>query len=61
MSTINRVAPVKQLRIKQRTEPWVTSDILTLISQRDRAFKQYKQCKSSEHFTAFKQDSNHYI
>jgi len=49
MSAINSLAPVKQARIKQRTEPWIDSDILALIIQRDTAFKQYKQSKTEKH------------
>jgi len=54
MSAINSLAPIKQARIKQRTEPWIDSDILALIIQRETAFKQYKQSKIEEHLNIFR-------
>ena len=29
------VAPVKEIRLKQRTQPWITSDIIDDIRSRD--------------------------
>ena len=54
MSVIDNIAPVKQMRIKQRTEPWINSDILEAINQRDKAFTHYKKDKSVENFECFK-------
>ena len=54
MSAINSLAPIKQARIKQPTEPWIDSDSLALINQRDTAFKQYKQSKTEEHLNIFR-------
>jgi len=42
MAAINSLAPVKQARIKWPTEPWIDSDILVLIIQRDTVCKHYK-------------------
>ena len=39
LQVINDIAPVKEVRIKVRTEPWMTSDILKLIYERDRILK----------------------
>jgi len=62
MSAINSLAPIKQARIKQRTEPWIGSDILVLINQRDTAFKQYKQSKACKYmYIPEKQDSSYNI
>jgi len=41
LSIIDSVAPVKQVRIKQRSEEWINVDILQCINERDRAFRQY--------------------
>jgi len=38
VSVIDNIAPVKQLRIKQRTEPWMDSYILQAIKDRDSSF-----------------------
>ena len=35
---LDEVAPVKEVRLKQRTEPWITSDILELLRERDRFY-----------------------
>ena len=51
---IDNFAPVKQLRIKQRTEPWVDSDILQAIKDRDSSFNKYRINKTEENFNTFK-------
>ena len=58
MSAINSLAPVKQARIKQRTEPWIDSDILALINQRNTAFEQYEQSKTEEDLNIFRSLKN---
>ena len=42
---MDKVAPMRDVRVKQRTEPWMTPDILAGIKQRDKLFK---KCKGSE-------------
>ena len=58
MSAINSLAPVKQARIKQRTEPLIYSDILALINQRNTAFEQYEQRKTEEDLNIFRSLKN---
>ena len=53
-SVIDNIAPVKQVRLKQRTEPWMDSDILQAINERDRAFHRYKVEKSDTNYDTFK-------
>merc|ERR1711917_75024 len=36
LQIIDDIAPVKEVRIKVRTEEWMTSDILELIHERDK-------------------------
>ena len=38
LSIVNNMSPVKEVRLKQRTELWVTNDILKSIKERDKAF-----------------------
>ena len=45
MSAIDNIAPVKEVRIKQRTEPWINNEILQSIKDRDKAFQLYKNFK----------------
>ena len=54
LAAVNNIAPVKEVRIKQRTEPWITSEILESINERDRAFHLFKRDKSDDNFMKFK-------
>ena len=36
LEVIDNIAPVKEIRVKGRTEPWMTSDILEMIYERDQ-------------------------
>ena len=36
MNIVNTIAPVKEVRLKQRTEPWMTCEILSHIRNRDK-------------------------
>ena len=42
-STLNSVAPCKEIKIKQNSEPWMTSDILDYIRKRDNCLLAYKK------------------
>ena len=53
MSIVDNISPVKKLRFKQRTEPWICSDILNSINERDKAFSKYKKNKSEFFFNYF--------
>ena len=54
LPVINTMAPLKEVRIKQRTEPWVTIEILQCIKDRDKAFNVYKQDKTPGSYDLFK-------
>ena len=55
MSVVNNISPIKEVRIKQRTEPWINAEILQSINDtRDRAFKVFKGDKSEQNFSSFK-------
>ena len=47
LGVFDELAPVKEIRIKQRTEPWMNADILELITLRDKAFYVLKGLKMS--------------
>ena len=47
VSILNTLAPIKEIRIKQDTEPWMCTEILDLIKQRDYYLKMFKQSRSS--------------
>ena len=50
MSAIDNIAPMKEVCIKQRTQPWITNEILQCIKDRDKAFRVYKQDSSDDNF-----------
>ncbi len=43
MSVLNSVAPVKEVRLKQRTEPWMSSEILHMIKVRDSYLYKFRK------------------
>ena len=45
LSVLNTVAPIKEVRLKQRREPWVDSNILDLIKKRDFYLYKFKKDK----------------
>lgn len=54
LNVIDNVAPLKWIRIKQRTEDWMTADILNDIEERDRLLGKYNRNKSKkEYFKAY--------
>ena len=58
MSAIDNIAPMKEVRIKQRTQPWITNEILQCIKDRDKAFRVYKKDSSDDIFSNFKELRN---
>ncbi len=51
---LNVVAPVKCVRLKQRTEMWFTGEILEKISQRDKAHINFLRSRNDETFGEYK-------
>ena len=58
MDVINLVAPLKTVRIKQTSEPWFSSDILYLISLRDKAWVKFRKFGKSELYNEYKKLRN---
>ena len=50
---LDRVAPIKQVRMKQRSEPLMDGHILDLINQRDQALHNFQKSKIADHFKHF--------
>ena len=57
-NVINDVAPVKEIRIKQRSQQWFSSDALDLIWQRDQALVKFHKTKDNKDYLAFKRLRN---
>jgi len=51
--TLDKVAPVKEIKPKQRTEPWMTSEILDKIRQRDQLCHTFRKFRKAEDFKSF--------
>jgi len=43
MSVIDKIAPLKQIRLKTNTKPWFDGEILERIRVRDKLRKKYKK------------------
>ena len=52
-SILDCVAPIKEIRIKQGTEPWMTTEILSLIQSRDFYFDKFKKSNNSDDYKNF--------
>ena len=50
---LDQVAPQKEIRVKQRTEPWMTAEILNLIKERDHFLSLHKKYKKHEHYKQY--------
>ena len=53
MTVLDNIAPIKEVRLKQRTEPWMTSEILEVIKARDSALYNFKKHKSNDYYKQF--------
>ena len=53
MLVIDAIAPKKEVRVKQRTGPWMTGEILENINQRDRFFNKFKCSKDNADHNKF--------
>ena len=43
---LDMVAPVKKIRIKNRTDPWINNEILHLMEQRDKLMRRFSKNKN---------------
>ena len=53
LSIIDKVAPYKEVRVKQRTKPWMSSEILNLIRQRDKYLQKFRRSKDQSDYKLF--------
>ena len=49
----SRVALIKQVWLKQRSEPWMDGHILDLINQKDQALHNFRKSKIADDFKHF--------
>ena len=55
LNAIDKVAPFKEARIKNRTQEWFDGEIAESITERDRLFKKFKQNSLQINFDIFKE------
>ena len=53
MSVVDKIAPLKEKRLKQRSEPWITSELLDDIRARDQALETLRKNKTDENYKYF--------
>ncbi len=58
MHILDKVAPVKEVRLKQRTEPWFDMEILNLIQERDKLLYQFKKTNDAVLYSEYKKLRN---
>ena len=52
-SVLDAVGPIKEIRLKQRTEPWMTSDILQSIQERDNWLNKFRKTRDPDDYKAY--------
>ena len=50
---VDKIAPLKEKRLKQRSEPWNTSELLDDIRARDQALETFRKNKTDENYKYF--------
>ena len=60
LGVVDELAHMKEIRIKQRTEPWMNAGtgILNLITLRDKTFLRFKRSKNESDYTEYKKLRN---
>lgn len=53
MSVLNSVAPVQEVKLKQRTEPWMSGDILHMIKLRDSYLYKFRKHGCHDDFSMY--------
>ena len=53
-SVINELAPIKSVRLKQRSQSWFTGEILDTIQKRDKALYKFKKNGEADCYTEYK-------
>lgn len=54
LDILNSMAPMKTVRIKQRSETWINEDILKAIRSRNASYMKFKLSKDQSSFQKFK-------
>lgn len=52
------MAPIRRVRVKQRSSPWFNHEILESIQARNKAFKKFKNSQEQHDFVLYKRHRN---
>lgn len=58
MQSIDKLAPLREVRVKQRTEPWINDEILEAIQIRNGLYEQFRKNKDDQTWTEYKKRRN---
>ena len=58
LQVVNSMAPLKQIRIKQRSSPWLNPEILDAIQAREGAVQRYKKTQDQADADIYKKFRN---
>ena len=58
LNCVDTLAPKKEVRLKQRSEPWLTNEILETIKERDKTLSAFMKTKIQSVFDDFKRLRN---
>ena len=53
LSVLDKIAPFKTIRIKQRTQPWMSTEMIKLINLRDNYLRQFRKSKNQSDYELF--------
>ena len=53
VSVLDKIAPFKTIRIKQRTQPWMSTEMIKLINLRDNYLRQFRKSKNQSDYELF--------
>lgn len=54
LEVVDKVAPFKVVRVKQRTESWINDDILKAIRMRNKKYDTFKRNRVDQNWTEYK-------
>ena len=52
-SVLGVAAPIKEIRLKQRTERWTTSDILQNIQEKDNWLNKFRKTRDADSYKVY--------
>ena len=57
-NVIDKVAPVKEIRLKQRNKPWFSGEVRDMIQRRNQALLKFRRTKNNIDYLEFKRIRN---